>query len=105
MRLWRAHSREFKLMVVRELLSGQVSRAQLCRQHNLAPTVVTRWKQEYQERGEQAFTSTRPTPQEHAQEDLAARVAELERFCGQLAWENALLKKTLAQRPSRPDTP
>jgi len=105
MRLWRAHSREFKLMVVRELLSGQVSRAHLCRQHNLAPTVVTRWKQEYQERGEQAFTSTRPEPQEQAQQDLAARVAELERFCGQLAWENALLKKTLAQRPSAVDTP
>jgi transposase len=105
MRLWRAHSREFKLMVVRELLAGQVSRAHLCHGHNLAPTVVTRWKQEYQERGEEAFTSARPTPQALAQEDLTARVAELERFCGQLAWENALLKKTLEKRPSPSGTP
>jgi len=35
---------------------------------------------------------------------LAQRVAELERFCGQLALENAVSKKALQGAPSRSDT-
>jgi hypothetical protein len=35
---------------------------------------------------------------------LAQRVAELERFCGQLALENAVLKKALQGAASRSDT-
>jgi len=85
-------------MIVRELQAGTKSRAQICREHNLAPTVVTRWKQEYEQRGEQAFTAA-VSKQLSESEALSARVAELERFCGQLAWENALLKKTLEKRP------
>lgn len=96
MRLYRTFSRDFKLRIVRELQAGTTTRAQLCREHNLAPTVVTRWKQEYEQRGEQAFTAAQPAPTSES-EALAARVAQLERFCGQLAWENALLKKTLEQ--------
>jgi transposase-like protein len=56
--------------------------------------VVSRWKQEYLQRGEQAFVHHEPS----GEQPLAARVAELERFCGQLALENAVLKKALAPR-------
>jgi transposase len=96
MRLYRTFSRDFKLRIVRELQAGTTTRAHLCREHNLAPTVLTRWKQEYEQRGEEAFTAAQPAPTSES-EALAARVAQLERFCGQLAWENALLKKTLEQ--------
>ena len=38
-----------------------------------------------------------------ATEVLKAKIAELERFCGQLALENALLKKALGKLPLNSD--
>jgi transposase-like protein len=62
--------------------------------------MVSRWRQEYELHGEAAFTPPEPTPSQA----LEAKVAELERFCGQLAMENAVLKKALQQPPSRNGT-
>jgi len=66
----RIHSRELKLEV--------------CREHELANSLLARWRKEYERRGEAAFT---PGPDSKI-EGPEAKVAELERFCGQLAWEN-----------------
>ncbi len=97
----RPHSRELKLMIVRQLASGEKRPAQVCREHNLAASMVARWRQEYDARGEAAFAPQEPTPTQ----TLEAKVAELERFCGQLALENTVLKKALRQLPSRNGTP
>lgn len=88
----RTFSREFKLDVIQQITSGAKRPAQICREHHLAETVLLRWRREYEERGAAAFT-----PREAASGALSAeqRVAELERFCGQLALENAALKKAL----------
>jgi transposase-like protein len=94
MGIWRRHSRDFKLQVVRQIINGEKSRAQICREHDLAERVVSRWKEEYLERGEAAFA---PKAVSHDQQ-LEARIAQLERFCGQLAAENDALKKTLAKQ-------
>jgi len=93
----RHHSREFKLTIVRQLASGEKRPAQICREHNLAASMVSHWRQEYEARGEAAFAPAEPTPTQA----LEAKVAELERFCGQLAMENTVLKKALQQLPSR----
>jgi transposase len=93
----RTHSRELKLMIVRQLANGEKRPAQVYREHNLAASMVARWRQEYELRGEAAFAPAEPTPTQA----LEAKVAELERFCGQLAMENAVLKKALQQLPSR----
>ena len=80
----RVHSREFKLEVVRQAASGEKRLAQLCREYGLAESVLSRWRKEYQEKGEAAFqvpSSGEITTQEQ-------KIAELERFCGQLALEN-----------------
>lgn len=90
----RVHSQAFKLAIVRQLAAGEKRPAQVCREQNLASSVVSRWQREYQTRGEAAFTS--PTELELSAE---AKIAELERFCGQLAMENALLKKALGRLP------
>jgi len=45
-----------------------------------------------------------PLSSQHPTQALEAKVAELERFCGQLAMENTALKKTLRQLPSRNGT-
>lgn len=97
----RPHSREFKLSIVRQLASGEKRPAQICREHNLAASMVTRWRQEYETRGEAAFSAPQPTQTQA----LEAKVAELERFCGQLAMENAVLKKAFQQLPSKSGTP
>ncbi len=96
----RPHSREFKLSIVRQLASGEKRPAQVCREHSLAASMVARWRQEYDLRGDAAFAPAEPT----ATEGLEAKVAELERFCGQLALENAVLKKALQLLPSKSDT-
>lgn len=87
----RTHSREFKLAIVRQVASGE---------KRLDESVLLRWRKEYETRGEAAFT-----PREGSEPDgLAQRVAELERFCGQLALENAVSKKALQGATSRSDT-
>jgi transposase len=93
----RIHSREFKLEVVRQVASGEKRPAQICREYGIAESVLSRWRKEYQEKGENAFQvkdSGEVTTQEQ-------RIAELERFCGQLALENQVLKKTLQTMGSR----
>ena len=85
----RVHSREFKLDVVRQVVSGERRPAQVCREHQLGEALLLRWRKEYAERGEAAFTAREPT----GTEALARQVVELEQVCGQLAHENALLKK------------
>lgn len=88
----RTFPREFKLAIVRQLASGEKRPAQVCREHGLAESVLARWRHEYAERGDAAFT---PKAAPAATSAAEARVAELERFCGQLALENAVLKKAL----------
>ena len=91
----RVHTREFKLAIARQLASGEKRLAQICREHNLASSVVSRWRNEYEQRGEEAFLP----PSSSEGPSAEARSAELERFCGQLALENTLLKKALGKLP------
>lgn len=92
----RMHSREFKLEVVRQITTGQKRPAQVCRDYGLADSVVWRWLKEYRERGEAAFSPQSGEPTTHEK-----RIAELERFRGQLAHENQVLKKALQSVGSR----
>ena len=43
----RVHSRELKMTIVRQLANGEKRPAQICREHNLASSVVSRWRNEY----------------------------------------------------------
>lgn len=88
----RTFTREFKLAIVRQLSSGEKRPAQVCREHGLGDSVLARWRREYSERGEAAFT---PHAGNGETSSLEARIADLERFCGQVALENAVLKKAL----------
>ncbi len=93
----RVHSREFKLEIVRQIATGQKRPAQVCREYGLAESVLSRWRKDYQERGEAAF-------QPHQAEGTTSQeqhIVELEQFCGQLALENQVLKKTLQRLESR----
>jgi transposase len=87
----RNHTTEFKLQCCRQVATGQKRPAQICREHNLSESVLLRWRKEYEARGEAAFTEKQPS----GDGALEARIAELERFCGQLSLENRILKKSL----------
>ena len=71
-----------------EIESGK-SKAEICREHEIHPTLITRWEKEYNQDLNKAFKGNGNTYKE------SARNAELERIVGQLYAENAFLKKTL----------
>ena len=62
--------------------------------------MLARWREEYAARGEAAFAPREPD----GEEALRRRIAELERFCGQLALENQALKRGLSSIASHSDT-
>jgi transposase len=80
---------EVKLEICRQLINGGKDLAQVCSEYSLAESTVIHWLKAYQEHGEQAFKASAS----HLVQD--DHVAELERFCGQLALENRLLKRAL----------
>ncbi|MFI5273923.1 MAG: transposase [Ktedonobacterales bacterium] len=101
----RTFTREFKLEVVRQLASGAKHPAQVCREQQLVESVLARWRREYAERGEAAVTPRSGAGVDASQTPLETRIAELERFCGQLALENAALKKALQSRAATAPIP
>ncbi len=92
----RIHSREFKLEVVRQVATDQKRAAQVCREHQLAKSLLLGWRKEYEERGEEAFSPR----QLSGTEALEAKLAELERFAVQLALENQVLQQALSRTQS-----
>lgn len=91
----RTFSREFKLAVVRQVVVEGQRPAQVCREQEIAEGLLLRWRHEYAERGEAAFAP----PEATSTAALERKVAVLEQFCGQLALENAALKKGLRTLP------
>jgi transposase len=83
----RTFSLEFKRQLVEELLSGESRPAQLCRRHNITPSLLCHWKKQYS-RGQ---FNNEPT-EEAALKD---RIEKLERLVGRLTLENEFLKKGL----------
>ena len=82
----RNFSKEFKLQVVQELLSGRPV-AQVCREHNIYASLAYTWRRNYQKNPELAF-SGRGVPSTEETKN-----AELERKIGQLYLENDFLKR------------
>ena len=73
--------------MVLAILQGTHSAAEICREHQLKPQVVSGWKATFLERATVVFSGDRE------QQALEARVAELEGLVGRQALELALLKK------------
>ena len=90
----RKYTREFKLSVLRELEAGK-KLAQLSRENELHPSLITRWKKEHHQHPETTFQGNGNTYK------TEARISELEKLVGQLYAENALLKKALSNLEQR----
>ena len=101
----RTFSPEFKAQAVLEVLTGTKGGAQVCREHQIKDSVLSRWTQEFIERAPQLFAPTGLPGRVHSQEE--ERIAELERLVGQLTMELAMAKKaslllTLRQNGNKP---
>jgi transposase len=83
----RTFTAAFKTKVVLEMISGQKSGAEICREYNLGAPLLSNWKMQFLERVEQVFQGDERSNNEQA------RIAELERLVGQQALEIEVLKK------------
>jgi len=85
MRARKSFTREFKLGVLRDLDGKPL--AQVCREHELHPTLVARWQREYRENPKEAFSGYGKLCRQDA------KIARYERLLGQLYAENAFSRK------------
>jgi transposase-like protein len=90
----RTFSRQFKLSLVRQLVTGEKRISQVCREHCLSDTLVRKWRDQYEQQGENAWL-------DQDQGDLvgaepAARIAALEAALGRATLENHFLRHALA---------
>lgn len=83
----RKFSPEYKARLVLELISGERSAAVIARKEQLKDTLLYEWRAQLIQQAPLVFSP----PQ--ANDELAHKVAELERLIGQLTVENELLKK------------
>src|SRR4051794_3469111 len=86
----RTFTPQFKAEVVLELLTGQRSAAELCRQHQLSPSLLTLWKDTYLDWLHVGFQADEQRSQEQT------CIPELEQLVGRQAPELEILKN--AQR-------
>jgi transposase-like protein len=94
----RKFTAQFKFETVMEVLRGEKSVAQSCRERDITETLYYKWRDAFFERAPSVFEDQRSG----ATEQSCDRVAELERMVGQLAMENAILKKASSQlEPAR----
>ncbi len=87
-------TREFKISILREFETGR-SAAQVCRENGIHPSMLSKWKREYKENPETAFSGNGNINKPES------KLAESERLIGQLYAENAFLKKVLSSLETR----
>jgi transposase-like protein len=90
----RTFEREFKLQVVRQLVTGEKRLSQLCREHGLCQTLVRRWREQYEHAGEDAWLGSEPASV--VERDAETRIAALEAALGRAHLENDFLRHALA---------
>ncbi len=87
MRKRRTFSPEFKSQVVLQLLTGEKTMAELCREQQLTAQMIGNWKQQFLAAAPQVFAQGSETSAEQE------RIAELERLVGKLTLELEIAKK------------
>jgi transposase len=83
----RVFTATFKAEVIRDLLTGKRTHAELCREHQLSPSLLTLWKESALQRLTLLFQADEQRDPEQA------RIAELEQLVGRQTLELEVLKK------------
>jgi transposase len=89
MRTRRQFTAEFKAQRVLEVLSGRKTAAAVCREYQLKPDLLTRWKADFVTHAATVFAG------DEAGQQAERRIAELERMVGRLTVELEVAKKAV----------
>ncbi len=92
----RKFTSEFKLQCVLDMLSGRKNTAQICREHNLGESSLSRWRNQFVERAPKIFDNGSSSESAESQ-----RMSELERLVGKLTLDLEASKKLLSYFHSR----
>jgi transposase-like protein len=87
MRTRRTFKPEFKAKVVLECISGEKSVSETCREYQLSPVMVSKWRTEFIQNASIVFEKNDKGAESQDQ------IADLERLVGRLSLENDMLKK------------
>ena len=87
MRTRRKFTGEFKSRVVLEVLSGEKTAAEACREYELTGQMINDWKAQFLAAAPQAFESNTASSEE------AERIADLEQLVGKLTMQLEIAKK------------
>ena len=87
MRTRRTFKPEFKAKIVLECISGEKSVSETCREYQLSPVMVSKWRTEFIENAAIVFEKN------HRGAENQSQIANLERLVGRLTLENDMLKK------------
>ncbi len=90
---YRKFEPKFKRQVVEQWRSGEKGIAQICREHQLADSLVRRWRKQLEERGPSAWESS---SRENGELEAAQRrIGELEAALGRTSMEVDFLRRAL----------
>jgi transposase len=91
----RDYTPDFKFQLVLQLLTGEKRAAQLCREHQVSETSLSRWRQQLLDNGAKVFENKDSASTEQD------RIAELEQMIGRLTMKLAAAKKAFDWLDSR----
>jgi transposase-like protein len=83
----RTFSAEFKARVVLDVLTGQKTAAQVCREQQLQADLLSRWKADFVSHASSVFGG------DEREQQAEQRIGELERLVGRLSLELEVAKK------------
>ena len=95
----RTFTREFKLSVCRDIELGKLNKGQACRQHGIGSNLLRTWLDQYQAKGDDAFTGS---DWRASTQTTEARMKELEAALGRAHLEIDFLKDVIAKKSSAP---
>ena len=78
---------EFKTQIVLQLISGEKTRAELCREHKISSQQLGNWKKKFLDKASSVFEDN------HQPNEEAERLADLERMVGKLTMQLEIAKK------------
>ena len=96
----RTFTPEFKFEAVLDMVRGEKTLAQICRERDITESLLYQWRDAFFERAPAIFADQRSSG--NGSDPQAERIAELERLVGRQALELEVLKKARSLLTSTP---
>lgn len=94
----RTFTSDFKLDAVLDMVRGEKTLAQICREREITESLLYKWRDAFFERAPAIFADQRSS----GNDPQAERIAELERMVGKLTMQIEVLKKARSLLASTP---